>query len=350
MRIYPTGMQLLSLGLSALFATTTWAASKELVILNWADYLAPELVAKFEARYGAKITEIYYESDEQRTQMLVDNDAVGYDLILTSGIDLGFYAKKGWLRPLDLAAIPNLKHISPSWRNASKDADAYGVPFFWGTVGIIYRSDLVREPISRWLQLYQPTKELQGRIGMIADGRDLVGMALKALGYPLNSGDKTQLDAVEALLVAQQPHVRSYDYLNLNTESEILTGEIWVSMIYSGDALMVQEHNENLRYLVPEEGSNLWVDYFALGAKAREPALASAFLNFINQPDHAAEMAQYLYYATPNQAAEKLLPAAFLANPTIYPPAEVLERCEFYQPLEPRALRRRNAISARILR
>ncbi|MFT5719919.1 MAG: hypothetical protein ACI9W6_000207 [Motiliproteus sp.] len=101
---------------------------------------------------------------------------------------------------------------------------------------------------------------------------------------------------------------------------------------------------------VPEEGTNLWVDYFALGGKGREPALASAFLNFINEPENAAEMAQYLYYATPNQAAEKYLPAEFLANPTIYPTATTLDRSEFYQPIEPRALRRKSAISARILR
>ncbi|MFT6913744.1 MAG: spermidine/putrescine transport system substrate-binding protein [Motiliproteus sp.] len=320
MRMYTTWTLLLSLCLYALPTTTALAASKEQVIINWVNYLSPTLVTKFESRFDANVTEIYYPSDEQRTQMLVNNSAVGYDLILTSGIDLAFYAKRGWLRPLNPDAIPNLRHIAAIWRNAFQDIHAYGLPFFWGTVGILYRSDLVLEPISHWLQLYQPAAELQGRIGMIADGRERVGMALKALNYPLDSVDNIELDAVEALVVAQQSHVRSYDCLNLDTDSEIISGEIWASMIYSGDALMVQEHNAKLRYQVPEEGTNLWVDYFVLGAKAREPALASAFLNFINEPENAAEMVQYVYYATPNKAAEKYLPAEFLANQTIYPP------------------------------
>ena len=322
---------------------------RRLSILNWADYLDPDLVTEFESRYNAKITEVYFDSDQERTQMLADSDGAGYDLILTAGVDLASYARKGWLAPLDQQAIPNLKHLAPIWRKAFEQAQTHAVPYFWGTVGIIYRSDLIKQPITGWKQLYQPAPELQGRIGMINDSRDLLGMALKSLGHPLNSGDKKHLSEVEKLLLDLQPHVRSYQYLMLDESSEIISGDIWASMIYSGDALMVQEHDENLVYVVPEEGSNIWVDYFSVGGKAKQPALAHQFLNFINEPQNAARMAQYVYYATPNLAAEQFLPAEFLEDPIIYPGTETLERSEFHQHLAPRVLRRRNAISAQIL-
>ncbi len=223
------------------------------------------------------------------------------------------------------------------------------MPYFWGTVGIIYRSDLVKEPITHWHQLFNPAPDLQGHIGMVADGQDLVGLGLKSLGYSLNSENKHELNAVERLLIAQQPHVKSYQYLVLDQRSGVVTGDLRASIAYSGDALMVQEHHDDLVYVVPEEGTNIWVDYFALGAKAQTPELAKKFLNFINEPEVAAQMAEYVYYATPNQAAEALLPDDFKNNQAIYPPKEVISKSEFFAPITARAMKRRNAISAQIL-
>lgn len=323
---------------------------RELIIFTWADYFDPELQHKFEKKFSAKVTFIYFSSDENRTQQLVEENTQGFDLILTSGIDLGSYVKKGWLAPLQTEEIPNLEHLSRRWRTAFPAAESYAIPFLWGTMGIVYRTDLVTTPITSWRQLFQPDEELSGRIGMMSDSRELVSMALKSLGYSANSENRQQLKEAEELLIAQKKHVKSYLYMSLEKDSSLVRGDLIATMAYSGDALMLREHSDQLAYVLPEEGGNIWVDYFVLGAEARNPGLAHQFLNFINQPENAAQLAAYTYSATPNQAAEALLPKEFLANPIIYPGAKGLQLSEFHAPLAPRIQRLRNNIGARILR
>ncbi len=325
------------------------AQEQTLVILNWSDYLDPELIEKFERQYSAGVSVILFSSDDNRTEMLLENDATGYDLILVSGISVSTYAKRGWLAELDPTRIPNLAHIAPRWITAFESAQKYAVPYFWGTTGIIYRSDLVETPITSWQQLFRPEPQLQNKIAMMQNSADMTGMALKALGYSTNSSDNAEMDAAQTLLMQQKPHVRTYQYIALDETSPILNGEIIASMMYSGDALMLQEHNENLRYVLPSEGGNIWVDYFSLGAKASNPDLAYAFLDFINEPENAAQQAQFAYYATPNLAAEALLPVEFRTHPVIYPDSDMLQASEFYATLPARAVRKRNAISARVL-
>jgi len=326
------------------------AGKNELTIFTWGDYFDPDLQQSFEEKFAAKISFVYYSSDEDRTAQLVQNHGQGFDLILTSGIDLGSYVKNGWLAPLELGKIPRARHLDSRWRTAFPTAQKYALPFFWGTLGIVYRADLISAPITSWRQLFQPDEELQGRIAMMDDSRELISMGLKALGYSANSQDKGQLKEVEEMLLAQKPHVKSYIYISLEADSAIVNGDIVAAMAYNGDALMVSEHHDQLVYVLPSEGSNIWVDYFALSSKAHNPELAYKFLNFINQPANAAQMAEFVYFATPNNAAEKLLPEEFLSDQLIYPSTEKLKASEFYTPLEPRIQRLRNNIGAKVLR
>ena len=322
---------------------------QELFILNWDDYLDPELVSQFEKTHNAKLTQVFYSNDEDRTEKLLETDGKGYDLILSSGVDLSRYVKQGWIAPLEFDRAPNLKHLSMKWRQAFPEAEEYAVPFFWGTLGIVYRSDLVNMPITSWKQLFMPSEELRGKIGMIDDPRDVVAMALKSLGHSANSEDRQAIAKVQDVLRAQKPFVNNYLYISLDEDSSLVKGDIYASMAYSGDALMVAEHNEDIVYVLPEEGGNLWVDYFVLAKHSRNPDLAYAFLNFINDPENAAQMAEYVYYATPNMAAEKLLDKEFLADPTIYPDRESLKNSEFYKPLSPRTQRLRDSVGVEIL-
>lgn len=322
----------------------------ELRILTWSEYMDPEIVAEFEAKYNAKIKFSYFESDETRTDILLENDGVGFDLVMVNGINLSIYRKRGWLAPLEAEKIPNLRHIDRRWIEAFPAAEGRAVPFFWGTLGIAYRRDLVETPIHTWMDLFRAEEKLHGRIVMVKSSQDLIGAALQASGFSVNSIDSQALKAAESLLMEQKPHVFSYSYIALDKGSSLVSGDVIAAMVYSGDALMVQEHNENIIYVVPKEGSNLWVDYWAVMQSSAEKDLAMAFIDFINNPDIAARMAEYVYYATPNLAATSLLPAEFLENPVIYPDSSVLERSEFYQELPARAVKKRNTIFARVIR
>ena len=339
------GLGALLLGLSMLLPDTpAKAATQELVLLNWADYLDPELIAEFEKKHGIKVKQIYFEHDEARDNILVEADGKGYDLAIVNGGNMSSYRARGWLAPLSEAEIPNLRHIDRRWMSAFPAAEGHAMPYFWGTLGIGYRADLVPEPITSWQQLFRPAESLHGRIGMIGDPSDLLGMALKALGYSANSADRRELAEAERLLLDQKPFVRTYRYVALTEESSLVTGEVAASMMYSGDALMVAEHHDEIVYVVPKEGGNIWVDYLVVMASSPKKELAKKFINFLNEPENAAQLAEFVYYATPNLAAERLLPKEFLEDPTIYPSKSVLERSEFYTELPPRAEKRRNTI------
>jgi spermidine/putrescine transport system substrate-binding protein len=339
-----------------LAAHAPWAAAaappaspRTLVLLNWSEYLDPELVEKFEARFNAKLNEVYYESDDLRDDMMLETDGAGYDLVLVNDLSVDNYRKRGWLAPLDKSKIENIKYIDPHWVDAFPASRGYAVPYFWGTLGIAYRKDLIEQPPTSWMDLLKPAEYLRERISMIESARDLFTPALKGLGYSANSDNPAAIDAAGQLLLAQKPYVRTYTYLALDDTSALVSGDVIAAMMYNGDALMVQEYDDNIAYVLPKEGGNIWVDYLAVVETSKNKDLAWAFINFLNEPENAAQLAQFVYYATPNTAAEKLLPAEFLSNPVIYPGKQALEKSEFYTVLPPRALKRRNIAAAGVM-
>lgn len=327
----------------------TAVASDELSFLNWADYMDPEILQEFKQRSGITVKQTYYDSDSSRDSLLLETDGKGFDLVIVNGGSLRILAKRGWLEPIKDEEIPNLQYIYPRWRNAHVKAKDYGVPYFWGTLGIAYRKDMIAGDVSSWMDLFRPPDTVKGKISMISDSHDMIGAALKALGYSLNSGDKQQLKQAEALLMEQSPHVKTYDYISLDEKSALVSGQVGMSMMYSGDALMVQEHNENITYVVPSEGGNIWVDYLCVLRASSNKDAAKQFVNFLNEPEIAAKLAEYVYYATPNREAEKLLPEEFTSDPVIYPSDSVLARSEPYKPMKPRTAKRRSAIFSRIV-
>lgn len=348
MRGIPTLVLVLIIGLMASAASSR--ERPELVVLNWPNYLDPVLVRRFEQQYDVNVRELYFEGDDQRDELLVASDGAGYDVVLVSGNMLQTYVRSGWLAPVTEEQVPNLVHVSPRWRSAFASADRFAVPYTWGTLGIGFREDLVPEPIESWMQIFRPAPPLQGHIAMLSHNRDLVGMALMALGYSSNSTDDAELSRAEQLLLAQQPHVRTYGYIGLTPDSAMVSGEIIAAMMFNGDALMLQEYEPRIRFTVPAEGGNLWVDYFAVLSRSPRQDLAFAFIDFLNEPENAAQIAQFVYYAPTNDAAKRLLPEEFLTDPVIYPDPETLERSEFFQPLPPRAVRRYNSITANVIR
>lgn len=321
----------------------------ELMILNWSEYMDPELIKKFEQRYKVKVHEVYFETDQTRDEMLLATNGGGYDIILSNETSLQSYVKRGWLEPLDTKKIPNLKYINPKWRDSVANAKKYAVPYFWGTIGIAYREDKIPMEITSWKQFFEPPKAAQGKVVTIKYARDAIGMALKAHGYSVNSEKPEELKQAEALLMQQKPYVKSYGYVALDEKSGLVNGEVLMAMMYNGDAMMVKEHNPSIKYVVPKEGSNLWVDYLSVAKLAKNKKLAWQFINFLNEPKNAAQLAEFVYYASPNLAAEKLLPKEFKADPVIYPSKAVLKRSEYYKILSPRTVKRHNTIFRRVV-
>ena len=339
------GWFLLLLGIS----WTALGAPRELVILNWSDYIDPAVIADFERAFDAKVRQVYFETTDISTQMLLDNDGKGYDLVMVGHFNLEPYRRQGWLGRLDTKRIPNLRHINPRWMKPLSDGGTYSMPYFWGTTGIGYREDLVGTEITSWKQFFQPDPSQYGKILMIDGVRDSIGLALKAAGYSFNSTNPSELAEAGNLLKAQRPLIKASGYLKIKENSEIVTGSVSMAVLYNGDALKLREYEPRIRFVVPKEGGSIWVDHLALMSKSAEKELAHDFLNFISDPIQAARLAKFSHFGTPNRTAEALMPDSYRNDPIIYPPPEILERCEDYQELPPRAMRLWNQIYARVL-
>jgi spermidine/putrescine transport system substrate-binding protein len=322
---------------------------RELVFYNWTAYVDQEVVKAFEERYNARVVQRYFQSADERDETLMRNEGKGFDVLVVTAGDLPPYIERGWLQPLDKAAMPNLKHVDRRWIDGFEGADDYAAPYLWGTTGLVWRSDLIEQPLTRWSQYYAPQQAWTGRVMVLNQYRVAFGMALKSLGYSFNSTSLEEVDEAAALLRAQKPFVQNYGYFKTDADSGIVSGETWIGQTWNGDALLLMERNPAIRYVVPEEGGELMIDYLVIPAKAREPELANAFINWLHQPAHAAACAESLQFATPNLAANALLPEAFLNNPVIYPPDEVLERSEVQQPLPAEIQQRMISVWAQLI-
>jgi spermidine/putrescine transport system substrate-binding protein len=306
---------------------------------NWTAYVDEDVVDEFEENFNCRVNQIYYQSMDDRDQKVMRNQGKGLDVIMLGGSDVAEYAAKGWILPLGEDNIPNYKYLNPRWVKAWPKTDSYAIPYLWGTSGLIYRSDRVKEAITSWKQLYQPAEYLKGHIMLSSTHRISIGYGLRALGYSYNSEDKMELGKLEKLLLEQKPYVQTYGYLKTDASSGIVSGETWIGQTWNGDALLLQRRNPAIRYVIPEEGSEIWVDYFTVSAKSDHPQLAKDFINFMQDPKNNARCAQALQFASPNLKARQFLPEAFLENEIIYPSEETLESCFFQRSVSPHTQR-----------
>lgn len=320
----------------------------EITFLTWADYMDPGLIEKFEKENHIKVRLVTFDSDDGRTRMLISTEGEDFDVAVMDGNSMEAYISRSWLLPVSESSVPNLSRIDSKWRNAYPGAESHGVPYFWGTTGIAYRTDLVSEPITSWMQMFKPAPDLQGKLYMLPQNRELLDIALKALGHSLNTTDKNAYRQARDLLLQQKPFVKKYDFLALNEDSGMIDGTVCAAVTYNGDALTLRDINSNITYVTPKEGGVLWVDYLVILAKSHNPRLAETFINFLHEPENAAQLAQFVQYATPNRDAEKLLPKAFLTDTIIYPPPEILEKYELDHKLPAPIQKIRSSIFAEV--
>ncbi len=311
-------------------------AKTELVLLNWADYLEDSLILDFEKICACKVRQVYFETDDHRDALLLTNEGAEYDVIVTNGLKIEAYSRRGWLAEKPAQGLRNEKYIRPELADAFTGAKQYAVPYFWGTMGIGYRKDLVKTPITSWKQLFNPADEMKGKIRLINSARDLLGAALKAQNHSLNTTDRSAIAEAKSLLMAVKPHVEDFIYISQDENSPLVTGDTVAAITFSGDTLMIQEFDDNIEYVLPEEGGLIWIDHLAVSARSKNKTLAWSFIDFLHEPANAARNAEYVYYATPNTGAEKILPDSFLHHPVIYPSPDSLKNSEYYQALPPR--------------
>ncbi len=294
-------------GGSAAAACEVNGTDGDLQIYNWAEYIDEEQLAAFGEEFGVAVTMDTFDSNEAM-QPIIANGNSGYDLIVPSDYMVAIMIEAGNLMKLDKDAIPNLSNLSPEFSGLIYDpAGDYSVPYQWGTTGIGVDTAVVGTDFPRsWGLIFDPAiaDQYAGRISLLNDPRETLGAALKYLGYSLNSTDQSQLDEARDLVAATADRLAAFD---TDQADELLTtGVTAIGHGYSGDMFtQFTETDDPAQYVyfVPEEGGTRWIDNMAIPFDAPNPCTAHTFINWLLDGDNGAELSNWNYYGTPNQAA-----------------------------------------------
>ena len=297
-------------------------------IFTWSDYMSDGVVEQFEADHNCRVVIDTYDSNESMYAKLKAG-ATGYDLIFPSSYMVKLMFKNDMLLPLDHEKIPNLKNLDPKYLAMAFDKECHhSVPYSLTITGIGYLADLGDlEPT--WALFDRA--DLKGRITLLNDSRETIGAALKFLGYSVNSTDDAQLAAAKEVVKRWKKNIAKFE--NEQYKNGLASGEFRLTHGYSGDIKLVQEENEDVRFLVPREGACLSFDDMVIPATAREPDLAHAFINACLEPENAAQLVQDIWYLCPNLPAYDLLPEDFRNDPVFFPPDEIVSKLEMLDDL-----------------
>ncbi len=309
--------------------TESTTQSDKLVIYNWGDYIDPDLLKKFTQETGI---EIQYETFDSNEAMYtkVKQGGTTYDIAVPSDYMIDKMIKDDLLAKLDKSKLVGMEHIGEEFLGKRFDPqNDYSLPYLWGTVGIVYNDQLVDQAPMHWEDLWRP--EYENSIMLVDGAREVMGIGLTALGYSVNSKDIDQLHAAEEKLQQLTPNIKAI--VADEMKGYMIRGDAAIGVTFSGEASEMIEGNEHLHYIVPSEGSNLWFDNLVLLKNMVHEEEAYAFLNFMNQPENAAQNAEYIGYATPNNTAKALLPDEVKADPAFYPTEDVFAELEIYENL-----------------
>ena len=321
------------------FPVSVSAAKTELYIFNCGDYIAETTVEKFEKAYPEY--EVIYEvfdTNEAMYQKLVSSN-IPYDVLIPSDYMIERLIKEDRLKEIDMSKLENYKYIGEAYKNTRYDPEnKYSVPYMWGTLGILYNKERVKETVDSWYILWD--EKYSGQILMLDSMRDSMAVALKKLGYDLNTTNIAEIDAAAKALLDQKPLVAEYGVDVL--KEKMIQGSYSFTVAYSGDALYMQNQNAELNggesvleYVIPKEGSNFWIDAMCIPKTSKNTEGAMKFIDFMCSTEIAYDNVEYIEYSTPHTEALKELGDDYINNNIYNPSAEILANCSPFAYLEP---------------
>lgn len=314
--------------IGAFFVGCSKDSSEQISFLNYGENIDKETVKEFEKKYGIKVNVETFDDMETMYQK-ISKGGVKYDVILVSDALMPRMIKKGLIQELNKDNIPNISQMDKDYLNLQIDpGNKYSVPYMFGTVGLIYNKDVVKEKVDSWDILWD--EKYKDKVFMFDTYRDTMGAALKKLGYSLNSKNPKEIEEAKALLIKQRETVNPIYGVD-NGTTMIPAGESDINMIWSGEGLNLQDENPNLVYVVPKEGANFWIDSLCIPKNAENVEGAEKFINFVSDKESALRIADEIGYTTPNKEARLAQPDNVKNNPNAYMPKEIMNRCEIYE-------------------
>ncbi|MGL5346419.1 MAG: ABC transporter substrate-binding protein, partial [Peptostreptococcaceae bacterium] len=315
------------LTIGMMFVGCSKKPTEKISFLNYGENIDQETIKEFEKEYGIKVNVETFDDMETMYQK-ISKGGMEYDVILVSDALMPRMIEKNLLKELNKDKIPNISQMDEAYLDLDIDPEnKYSVPYMFGTVGLIYNKDVVKEPVDSWDILWD--EKYKDKIFMFDTYRDTMGAALKKLGYSLNTTNKNEIEEAKTLLLEQRKLVNPIYGVD-NGTTMIPAGETDINMIWSGEGLNLQDENPNLVYIVPKEGANFWIDSLCIPTNAENVEGAEKFINFVSDKESALRIADEIGYTTPNKEARLEQPENVRNNPNAYMPKEIMDRCEFY--------------------
>jgi spermidine/putrescine transport system substrate-binding protein len=276
------------------------AAAADLVVSNWDGYMAPDIADAFKAATGLDVEIVNHATNEEIMGKLMASQGRGYDVVFVSSPFAEVLNGQGLAEPIDRDAVPNLANLYPEANTLAYDpGNTFSVPYAWGTTGLCYRSDLVEGTPTSWNDLLQPAASLSGKTTMLATDRWLMAAGALAKGYSVNETDPAKLDEIKTLLIDAKRTLLAYD--DTTFYSKLVSGEAWLVHAWDGWCNYAIAENEDVRFVVPDEGSDLWIDTMVVLKNSQNRDAAMQFINFILDAENHAWAAENILYKVPNK-------------------------------------------------
>jgi spermidine/putrescine transport system substrate-binding protein len=308
--------------------SSAWAAEEpKLNFYNWDTYIGETTLEDFKDASGIDVNmSLFATNDELFAKLRAGNP--GYDVIVPGSEFVERMIQADLLEPLDHAKIPNIKNIAPEFiTDAPYDPGRkYSMPYTWLVIGIGYRKSKVKEVPDSWKWLFD-SDVYKGRIAVMSDASELFRNCFKYLGQSINSTSPELIKQAEAMLIKQKPNIKSFH--EDNGQDLLLSGEVDVVMEYNGDIAQIMVEDDDVDFVVPKEGAMKQSDTLAIPKGAPHPENALKFINFILDAKTGKEIFETIKYPSPNAAATALMPASYKDNKVIFPPADVMAKCEY---------------------
>ncbi len=312
-------------------------------LLIWEAYIDPHILEDFTAETGIEVRQTFYDSGDARDQILSDPTS-NVDVVVNSENGARLYGNRGVIAPLDPESLSSAADYPDSWTSR---CGGYGLPYLWGTMGILYRSDKVTETPTSWADLMRPDEMLRGHIAMYDDHAEAFVAPLVMLGKSVNANDDETLKEAYALMKSQSPYVLTYSYIITSIQSPTQGPHIHMALGYSGDQHVLNEKVGSpglWRYVVPQEGTLSWLDCISVSQRSQNKSDAARLVNFISNAKNAARNALHLNMPTPSAAAFALVPEDIRTDPEIYAAPEILAKSQFQQELTVQSVQARRRI------
>jgi spermidine/putrescine transport system substrate-binding protein len=336
------GSYLAAVSLMTLFAAPA-AGATTLNLLIWESYIDEDILTDWTAETGVEVRQTFYDSGDARDQILADPNS-NIDVVVTNENGAKLYGNRGVIAPLDAENVPALKDYAVEW---SERCGGYGVPYLWGTMGILYRSDKVTTPPTSWADIMKPQEALRGHIAMYDDHNEAFVGPLVLLGKSVNANDNESLKQAFELMKAQAPYVLTYDYVITSIQSADKGPNIYMALGYSGDQYTLNDKVSApglWRYVVPKEGTLSWLDCISVNERSQNKELALKLVDHISNAKNGARNAVKLNMPTASAAALELLPEAMRSNPEIYAAPEILAKSQLQEELTVQSVQARRRI------